>query len=115
MKRTLFLGLSALALSLVTTPAFATEIAAANTNLKSTNNIVTITPFNLVTRAYQGSFSDQGIPSNGLFLDAVNRGKVTAEDLVESAIANGRLAPETIDDTTYLASVNAQLRHINND
>lgn len=114
MKRTLFLSLSALALSFTTAPAFASEIAAINTHSVS-NNIVEITPFNLVRRGYQGSFKDQGIKSAGSFVRGVNLGRVTAEDLVNVAIADGRLAPETINDRQYLRSVTSHLRNLNND
>ena len=68
-----------------------------------------------MTRGYQGSFSSQGIPSNGAFLSAVSRGKITAKDLVESAIASGRLSPETINNRTYLNNVKVQLNNLDND
>ncbi|VEP14336.1 conserved exported hypothetical protein [Hyella patelloides LEGE 07179] len=111
MKRSLLVSLSALALSLVTAPAFASEVAAVNSH--STNNIVEISPVDLVNRSYQGFLADQGIPSNGAFNRAVHTGRVTAQDLVNGAIASGRLAPETINDRAYLNHVNSQLRNIN--
>lgn len=114
MKRTLFVTLSALALSLTTAPAFANEIAATNTSVQ-TNSIVEINPFDLVTRSYQGYFSDRGIPSNGSFVGAVNSRKVTSQDLVQAAIASGRLAPETLEDRAYLNAVTSHLRNLNND
>ena len=113
MKRTLFVGLSALALSLTAAPAFAGETVALNRDSQS--NIQQITPTNLVTRSYQGSFTNQGIPSYGVFVKEANSGRVTAEDLVEVGIASGRLAPETINDRDYLSSVDFQLRNFNND
>ena len=114
MKRTLFIGLSTLALTLTTAPAFASEIAAASAIESRNSNIVQITPFNLVTRSYQGAFKDKGIPSNGAFVRAVNTGRVTAKDLVETAIASGRLAPETINDRAYLRNVTSHLRNLDN-
>ena len=113
MKRALLTTISALTLTLTTAPAFASEIAAAN--IKSNrNHIIQITPFNLVTRSYQGAFVNSGIPSNGVFVGAVNRGQITARDLVETAIASGRLAPETINDRAYLRSVTSHLRNLDN-
>ncbi|MEM6612922.1 MAG: hypothetical protein AAF652_11845 [Cyanobacteria bacterium P01_C01_bin.72] len=103
MKRTLFATLSALTLSLTATAAFAGEITAIKS--QSVDNIVEITPFNLVRRGYQGSFKDQGIPSYGSFIKAAQKGRVTAKDLVKVAIADGRLAPETINDRVYLKDV----------
>lgn len=113
MKRTLFATLSALTLTLVAAPAFAGEVAAVKQN--SLSNINEITPFNLVNRSYQGSFTDQGIPSFGVLVKQANSGRVTAEDLVEVAIAFGRLSPETINNQAYLNSVDAQLSTFDND
>ncbi len=113
MKRSLLVSLSALTFSLVTAPAFANDLAAVNQN--SLGNIPEITPFDLVTRSYQGSFTDQGIPSNGALIAAVHTGRVTAKDLVETAIASGRLSPETINNQAYLNNVNSQLSSLDND
>ncbi|AFZ38203.1 hypothetical protein Sta7437_4765 (plasmid) [Stanieria cyanosphaera PCC 7437] len=104
MKTTLLMSLSALTLSLMATPTLAKEIS--QNNLGSTDSIVEITPFDLVYRAYQGDFTNSGIPGYAKFITAVNTGKVKAEDLVEKAISKRRLAPETIDDRGYINSVN---------
>ncbi len=113
MKRTLFATLSVLALSLATTPVFASEVAAIKQN--SLSNVRSITPVDLVARSYQGSFQNQGIPSYGTFVKAASIGRITAEDLVQAAIASGRLSPETINNRAYLNSVNAQLSTFDND
>ena len=110
MKRSVLVSLSALTFSLVAIPAFANDVSAVNQN--STRSIIEITPFNLVTRSYQGYFADRGIPSNAAFVNAVRRGKVTAEDLVNEAIAKGRLSPETINDQAYLNHVSSHLDHL---
>lgn len=107
MKKSVVISLSALTLSLVAAPVLANEIS--EINRASTRSIIEITPFNLVTRSYQGYFADQGVPSNGAFITAIETGKVKAEDLVEKAIASGRLAPETINDQAYLNSVTGLL------
>ena len=113
MQRSLLVSLSALTLSLVAAPVFANGVAAVSQN--STRNIVEITPFNLVRRSYQGYFADQGIPSNGAFIAAVRTRKVTAVDLIEKAIAQGRLAPETLENQGYINSVEAHLNTIDDD
>lgn len=66
---------------------------------------IEVTPFNLVYKSYRGYFADSGIPGYGNFLTAINSGQIKAEDLVEKAIAEGRLAPDTIEDRGYLNSV----------
>ena len=108
MKTALLMSLSALTLSLVATPTIAKEVSQSNP-ASTSRSIVEITPFDLVYNGYQGYFIDQGIPSYAVFTSAINTGKVNAEDLVEKAIAKGRLAPETIDDQGYLNSVKGLL------
>lgn len=102
MKTSILISLSALTLSLVAAPTLANEISAIN---RASTSIVEITPFDLVTNSYQGYFADQEIPSYGAFTTEINLRRIKAEDLVEKAIALGRLAPETIDDQGYLNSV----------
>ena len=106
MKTSILISLSALTLSLVVAPVLAQERGAI---MVPTRNIIEITPFNLVTSSYQGHFVNQGIPSNAAFITEVKRGKIKAEDLVETAIARGRLSPETLNDRAYLNSVEAHL------
>lgn len=104
--------LGTLLITTATTPALA-EKTSSNPTTNHTN-ITEVQPFNLVYLAYQGYFTGQGIPSNGAFTHAVKIEKITATDLVESAIARGRLSPETLNDSSYLASVEAQLFNIDN-
>ena len=103
MKTSILISLSALTLFLVTAPTLAQEIS--QNNRVSTGSIVEITPFDLVYGAYQGYFTNSGFPSYANFITAVNSGKVKAEDLVEEAIAKGRLGSETLNDRAYLRSV----------
>lgn len=68
-----------------------------------------LTPFNLVTLAYQGYFKDQGIPSGDAFLNAYQGKTITAEALVKTAIATQRLSPDVLNDAEYIAAVENQL------
>ncbi|NEO77822.1 hypothetical protein [Moorena sp. SIO4G3] len=112
MKGLVLSSLGMLLIATATTPVLASEIAANST--ASGNNIVEVQPFNLVYLAYQGYFADQGIPSNAALISAIKSKKVTAKDLVESAIARGRLSPETINDSSYLGHVKTQLFNLSN-
>ena len=107
MKRLVISTLSALALSSLVAPAFASEIAVAKS--KTASNINEITPFALVSGSYQGRFTNQGIPAFHAFLRAVRTDRIEAEDLVQSAIAAGRLSEDTLNDSSYLNSVDALL------
>lgn len=82
------------------------EAHCATTSSSSTQ----IDPFRLVYRAYEGSFDAQGIPGGSLLLDAIALRRVTAEQIVESAIEQGRLSPDTINDQSYLKAVEFQMR-----
>ena len=110
MKRQILVSVSTLVLSLVSAPVFASEIVAVKQ--KSANHINQITPYNLVTRSYQGSFLSQGIPSGGAFNIAVHRGRITAEDLINVAIERGRLNPEAINDRGYRNNVRFFLNNL---
>ena len=105
-------SLGTLLISTITTPVSANEVAANSQVNRS--NIVEVQPFNLVYLSYQGYFSQQGIPSNGAFVFGAKTGRITAKDLVKSAIARGRLSPETINDASYLSHVEDQLRNLDN-
>ena len=113
MKTSVVISLSALTLSLVAAPVLANEVSAINR--ASTRSNVTITPFNLVTNSYQGYLANQGIPGNAAFVAQVKTGKIKAEDLVEKAIAQGRLTSETLNDRAYLNSVQAHLDSLEED
>lgn len=66
--------------------------------------------FDLVTMAYQGYFQTQSIPRYSRFMTAVKSRRVRAEDLVQAAIASGRLSSTAIADDDYLQAVNILLR-----
>ncbi len=109
MKRFLIAGLGTLLMVTATAPVFAKEVA---TNSQESRNQVSrnVKPFNLVFLGYQGYFQQQGIPSNGAFANRVRSGDITAEDLVKSAIATGRLSPDTINNRSYLFALHNQLQ-----
>jgi hypothetical protein len=91
-------------------PTIAEEIAASAPTSISDN--ARITPFSLVINGYQGYFADRGIPSNGAFQWAIHFNRVDAETLIESAIAKGRLSPDTLNDQSYLRKVQLMLDRI---
>ena len=96
MKRFVLAGLSTLALSIATSPAVQAET----------------TPDELVNLAEQGYLQEQGIPSYNSLNHAIRFGQLNAEDLVEAAIAENRLAPEMLNDADYLSSVEFKLNNL---
>lgn len=82
------------------------------TNSQIGREIVQISPFDLVTRGYQGHFVDQDIPAAGRFISAVRANKIKAEDLVKVAIAKRRLPEKTLQDRTYLSHVKTILHNL---
>ncbi|MEM9271856.1 MAG: hypothetical protein AAGA80_02670 [Cyanobacteria bacterium P01_F01_bin.143] len=111
MKSILIGTLSTILLSTMAVPA----LSQVSLNSSKTGNIIEITPFALVTGAYQGRFENQGIPSSGIFLNKVRTNKIDAEDLVRSAIAAGRLSENTLYDQSYLNSVEALIDNLDKD
>ena len=106
MKRLIISTLSTLAISSLFAPAFANEAELTKTSTASINRI---TPFALVSGAYQGRLRNQGVPGSANFLAKVRSNKITAETLVEAAIANRRLEADAISDQKYLSTVDSLL------
>jgi hypothetical protein len=68
-----------------------------------------LTPFNLVSLAYQGEYRTQGIPGFGSFKTGISSETITAKDLVKAAIDANQLTPDTQTDRGYLNAVEQQL------
>lgn len=113
MKRIVFGSLSLLLLAATAQVVSAQETALnpAIVNITSTREI---TPFNLVTLAHSGYFKQQGIPSYSNFTAAYQMGKIQATDLVRAAIQANRLNLDSLSDRNFLATVEAQLRTLEN-
>jgi hypothetical protein len=95
MKRFIFGGISMFAVAI-----------ASITNANATQQV---TPFNLVDLARNGYFQEQGIPSHGALGGAIASKRIQAEDVVKAAIAQNRLASETLNDEDYLNLVETKL------
>lgn len=109
MKNVIFGSLSALVILSFASPALSSEEVAAVDLNGSRNATSYLPPVTLVQLAYQGQFTNSGIPSNGGFKNAIITGRVNAETLVKSAIASGRLSPSVLDDEGYLNTIEIQL------
>lgn len=111
MKRFIFSGLSLLLLSVAAGPAVVAGEVTLNpgTQNQTTIPVQSITPFDLVTRAFNGEFEDQGIPGGIALIDAHNYHRIEAEDLVKGAINEGRLTIDMLEDEGYLHAVEMQL------
>lgn len=86
----------------------ASQVAMANPN-NSSDGVVNTRPFNLVRLGYQGYFKDEGIPSHSAFYAAIQSRRVTATQLVESAVKKGKLDRDVLNNQEYLESVETQL------
>ena len=92
------------------TPPVLANKTAANSNVTQNQVVNNITPFNLVSLAYQGQFKNQGVSGYHSLLDAVRFGEVDGKDLVKHGIDSGRLSPETINNSGYIQAVELQLQ-----
>jgi hypothetical protein len=112
MKRFTLVSLSILCLSLAATTSVKavthTESLSMTMIGKDPAN-AQITPFELVSRAYQGEYRTRGIPGFGSFQSAISSKIITAKDLVEAAIDAKQLLPENQTDRGYLNAIEQQL------
>lgn len=79
-------------------------------NNPAENDSYSVSPRQLISLARQGRFENQGIPSHDNFRQGVRSGKITAEELVESAIATNRLGEEVKSDRNYVNTVEKHLK-----
>jgi len=71
-----------------------------------------ITPFQLVSLAYQGNLNSDGIPGYGGLITAYQSGRITAKDIVQIAVNNNRLTQDVLSDRGYLNAVEVELRSL---
>jgi hypothetical protein len=113
MKRLTIVSLSILCLSLVATTSVKAEPSQGHRVLATKaidNDLSTkVTPFELVSRAYQGSYQIQGIPGFGSFLTASSSKAITAKDIIKAAIDAKQLAPEMQTDRHYINDIDLHL------
>jgi len=112
MKRFILASLTALSLSSTNIGIVKAEPMALNPYNYNQTYVTAITPFELVSTARTGQFTNQGIPSYSAFITAYVEGKVTAEDLIQAAIQTKRLPAEIVNDTGYLNNVKSLLQSI---
>ena len=71
-----------------------------------------LTPFQVTSLAYRGSFGEAGIPGYGALESGIATGDIVAEDVIEAAIASGRLSAEALEDGAFVSSVDNQLDNL---
>lgn len=116
MKRLILGSLSLLLFSTATAPAFGDEKTAINPVVSTSStqsNITRIEPNELVNLAYQGYFTRQGIPSYGDLVLAFSTDKITAKDIVQSAVNARKLPLQVLNDEEYLNAVENQVEALN--
>lgn len=68
-----------------------------------------IAPVDLVFSAYQGYFTQSGIPSGDRFLQQARLGQIDVEALANSAVENNKLSTDTATSESYLKKIDAAL------
>jgi hypothetical protein len=68
-------------------------------------------PFQLVSLAEQGEFSQQNIPTYDSLPAAYQTGQVTGMELVKAAVETNRLPQSSLSDRAYINAVDNQLAH----
>jgi hypothetical protein len=70
---------------------------------------ITLNPFNLAYLAYQGYFSEEGIPDSGELLQGFRTGNITAFQVVKAAVTQNRLPASFLKNNAYISAVATQL------
>lgn len=107
----LFMGalISTVPLSILTTSvALASDVSGGNVVALGGREI---TPYSLVSRAYQGSFKSEGVPSAGGFIAGVRTNRITASSLIEVGVRMGRLPESSLNDDSYRRAVETVLEN----
>ena len=113
MKRFIIGSLSFLLVSAVIAPAVKAVPERSAAGPTSSERIVhSLSAVNLVELSYRGEFAQNDVPSYSKFISAVNRGDLTAEDLIEAGIANGRLPSDALDDSGFVFSVKRSMLRV---
>ena len=114
MERLLLAAVGTILIATTATPPVLANKTTANSNLNITQNQVqkNITPFNLVSLAYQGKFKTQGVGGYNSLITAILFDEISGKDLVQIGIDTGRLSAETINDSSYIGSVDSQLKKL---
>ncbi|MEM8780840.1 MAG: hypothetical protein AAGF26_18650 [Cyanobacteria bacterium P01_G01_bin.49] len=111
MKHLILGSLSSILLATIATPIIASE-EVANVTTYPNQNTSTLLATTLVELAYQGYFSDLGIPSHVGLIHAIAADKIDAETLIKTAIAKGRLNNNALRNQEYVSVVNTELQAI---
>jgi hypothetical protein len=74
-----------------------------------------LSPFDLVSLAYQGYLKDQGIPEAGALISAIASGKITAQDMIQGAVKANRLPAPMLSNQSYRYHLEGQLRGLTED
>jgi hypothetical protein len=116
MKRLIFGAVSILLMSAAIAPSVTAQMEPENNAQPYSITVPEthqISAFNLVSQAFRGQLSAQGIPSYVTFLSAYRTGQIDAEDVVQAAVASGWLSPQILNDQSYQSAVAAQLSSLN--
>lgn len=114
MERLLLAAVGTILIATTATPPVLANKTAANSNVTQSQINKNITPFNLVSLAYQGEFKNQGVGGYNSLLTAIRFNDISGKDLVKYGIDTGRLSAETINDSGYISSVDFQLKKLSN-
>jgi hypothetical protein len=114
MKRFTIISLSIISLALSATTSVKAEnkvehLMKLETVISNSTVSTEVTPFELVSRAYQGAYQIQGIPGFGSFIASYHSRKTASIDLVRAAIEADQLAPDVQNDLDYLQAVDVLL------
>ena len=68
-----------------------------------------LSPFNLAYMAYQGWFTNEGVPAASQLIRNYRVGRISAKEVAQAAVQTNRLSADTLNDASYLNSLDNQL------
>ncbi|MGR3279398.1 hypothetical protein ACSYAD_30490 [Acaryochloris marina NIES-2412] len=74
-----------------------------------------LSPFNLAYMAYQGWFTNEGVPSANQLIRDYRTGRISAIEVAQAAVQTNRLSADTLNNDSYLASLDTQLKALSQD
>lgn len=74
-----------------------------------------LSPFNLAYMAYQGWFTNEGVPAANRLIQNYRAGRISATEVAQAAVQTNRLSAETLSDASFLASLDNQLQALSQD
>ena len=105
MRQITFAAISALLLTSVATPAVRADMGQDSQQSMAVPSIEEVTPFDLTYFTYSGGLEDFGIEGGTLLISDFRSGEVSAQNIVETAVAQDLVSENALSNPMYIDQV----------